>query len=66
VWNGQDGFIGIREKFGNRYLFTELHWDAHSVHGTVTNAVDTGIDIPCEIGDERELFKFLDGLKENK
>jgi hypothetical protein len=22
------GFIGIREKFGSRYLFTEYHWDS--------------------------------------
>jgi hypothetical protein len=23
----QQGFIGVREKFGSRYLFTEMHWE---------------------------------------
>lgn len=28
VWNpGTHGFIGIREKFGDHFLFTEYHWD---------------------------------------
>jgi hypothetical protein len=29
------GFVGIREKFGNRYLFTEFHWDTGAPFGTV-------------------------------
>jgi hypothetical protein len=29
------GFIGIREKAGNRYLFEEYHWDKGPPHGTV-------------------------------
>lgn len=29
------GFIGIREKFGSKYLFTEYHWDAGEPYGTV-------------------------------
>jgi hypothetical protein len=28
IFDGQGGFIGIRTKFGERYLFTEYHWDA--------------------------------------
>ena len=35
VFDGSRGFIGIREKFGSRYLFTELHWDASETYGTV-------------------------------
>lgn len=31
-----NGFIGIRTKFGSRYLFTEYHWDNGPPHGTVT------------------------------
>lgn len=27
VWNGESGFIGIREKFHSIYLFTEYHAD---------------------------------------
>lgn len=35
VWDEKaQGFIGLREKFGSRYLFTELHWDAHEFYGT--------------------------------
>lgn len=29
------GFIGIREKFGRYYLFTEYHWDTGAPFGTV-------------------------------
>ena len=36
VFNSKDnGFIGIREKFGNQYLFTEFHWDTGAPYGTV-------------------------------
>lgn len=31
----RSGFIGIREKFGSEYLFTEYHWDTGSPFGTV-------------------------------
>ena len=39
VWNGKEspwaGFIGIREKFGSEYLFTEYHCDTGAPHGTL-------------------------------
>ena len=35
VYNGNGGFIGIREKFGDRFLFTEEHWDTAEPFGTV-------------------------------
>lgn len=35
AWNpATQGFIGVREKFRNRYLFTEYHWDTGAPHGT--------------------------------
>ncbi len=46
VYNGDGGFTGIRVKFGNSSLDTELHFDANDAHGTVCAAEDTGIDIP--------------------
>lgn len=49
VWDGDKGFIGIRTKFGSRFLFTELHWDADQNFGTVAHAVDIGLDIPENI-----------------
>ena len=30
-----NGFIGIREKFKHKYLFTEYHWDTGAPFGTV-------------------------------
>lgn len=35
VYDGNQGFIGIRTKFGNRYLSTEYHYDQGAPHGTV-------------------------------
>lgn len=47
VWSSNNGgFIGIREKFGSRFLDTEYHWDVSEYHGTVAEAIDTGIDVP--------------------
>lgn len=35
AWNPvTKGFIGVREKFGRRYLFTEYHWDTGAPFGT--------------------------------
>jgi hypothetical protein len=36
VFDGKGGFIGIREKLGARYLFTEYHEDTGPPYGTVT------------------------------
>lgn len=49
VWDGDKGFIGIRTKFGSRFLFTELHWDVDQNYGTVSHAIDTGLDVPNNI-----------------
>ena len=36
VYNAESsGFIGIREKLGSTFLFTELHWDEDPMFGTV-------------------------------
>lgn len=35
VYAGNGGFVGIREKFGDRYLFTEYHWDCGPPYGTL-------------------------------
>lgn len=34
VWDGGTGFIGIREKFHDEYLFKEFHWEQGSPYGT--------------------------------
>lgn len=35
VYKGNGGFIGIREKFGHKYLFTEYHHEMGPPFGTV-------------------------------
>lgn len=35
LFDGEKGFIGIRTKFGDRYLFTEYHHDSGAPFGTV-------------------------------
>ena len=77
VYDGKNGFIGIRTKFGSRYLFTELHLDADESFGTVKAMEDTGTDVPDDIEvvenyflddktfeHNKALFEFLDRFKE--
>lgn len=63
VWNPETrGFIGIREKFGSKYLFTEFHYDADPHVGTVNAAEPMDIhigDIPLTDWNNQELFDFL-------
>lgn len=49
VYDGKQGFIGVRHKIGSNFLFTEYHWDQGPPHGTVLGVVDTGIDLPGHI-----------------
>ena len=42
VFDGDRGFVGVREKFNSRYLFTEFHWDTGPPHGTVKPLEDLG------------------------
>jgi hypothetical protein len=49
VYDGKEGFIGIRSKFASRFLFTEYHWDQGPPFGTVHTAIDTGVDLPPHI-----------------
>lgn len=51
VYDGDEGFVGIREKFGDLFLFTEFHYDQGPPFGTVTPIVDMG---ECPIKDLRE------------
>lgn len=51
VFDGDEGFIGIRYKFGDVFLFTEYHWDTehYRLHGTVRPLEQVGVvpeDIP--------------------
>src|SRR5579859_7846431 len=58
VFDGQSGFIGIREKFGYEYLFTEYHWDSSPSFGTVRPYEKLGmLDELCENGAELQLIE---------
>jgi hypothetical protein len=58
--NGE--FIGVREKFGDLFLFSEEHWDMGAPHGTVKPKEKMG-DLPNEISitdrNRTALFDFL-------
>ena len=61
VYNEQTkGFIGIRNKFGDDYLFTEYHYDiGPSFGGTVFPKKELG-----KIPDDLELKETLDTIDE--
>lgn len=50
AWNAEkNGFIGIREKFGDEYLFTEYEHDSDPHFGTARAMEDMGVDVPPEV-----------------
>lgn len=54
VFNNQtNGFVGIREKLGNLYLFTEYHWDTGEPHGTASPKEALEV---CPVDDLREVI----------
>ncbi len=57
VYDGEQGFIGIREKFGSLYLDTEYHWETGAPHGTASPEADLGLDVPADI----QLLDLLPG-----
>lgn len=61
VFDGKTGFIGIREKFGDLFLFTEYHHETGAPFGTVFGVIDTGIDLPEDIRCE-DRGPTIDGL----
>lgn len=64
VFDGNTGFIGIREKFGSRFLDMEHHWDI-GAHGTVSGLADREVDIPSDIEinlESEKLFDFINNI----
>lgn len=58
VYDGNKGFIGIREKFNDRYLFTEYHHDTGAPYGTV-KPFELICELPKEIDcNERQIHKY--------
>ena len=59
VWDGGKGFIGIRCKFGSRFLEREIHWDLDENYGTAQaldelGAIPESIPLEISIGTECE------------
>ena len=56
IYDGNKGFIGIRTKFGDRYLFTEFHWDQGEPYGTACpleeyqDCLPEGIELTTTLG----------------
>lgn len=61
-WPEAKGFIGIRTKFGDRYLFTEFHHDADPHMGTVNQMEFLGFVFKGTMSDtsNRALFRMLE------
>ena len=50
AWSAErQGFIGIREKFGSHYLFTEYEHTASATFGTAWAMDDLGVDVPTVV-----------------
>lgn len=68
VWNAErKAFIGVRTKWGSRYLFPEYEWDSGGSLGTAwaRNPLE-GVELPDGVGiDDRDekLFEFLDPIE---
>jgi len=57
VWNGKDGFVGIRSKFGQRFLDMEIHWDLSETFGTAQaleplGSIPDSISLDISLGTE--------------
>lgn len=64
VWDEKKkGFVGIREKFGSRFLFMEIHWDADKHFGTAKPLEELE---ECPISDKRESIGTICGQCEEK
>lgn len=63
------GFIGIREKFDDKFLFTEYHADSGGQFGTVRPKEKLCkcpffIDDDVEYKNDKEVFKWLEPYEE--
>lgn len=57
VFNAETkGFVGLRSKWGDEYLFTEYHWDTGAPHGTAKPRKEIE---ECPIKDLRERFDTI-------
>lgn len=61
-----NGFKGIREKFGSRFIDEEIHWDADAAYGTVKpveelpEILPEDIELVADTADNKRLFDWLE------
>lgn len=68
LFDGKEGFIGIREKFGDKFLFKEYHWNNKDNDGTVKpirEIAEFG-EYCHECGDDMKLFDFLEKIEKEQ
>jgi hypothetical protein len=67
VYAGEGIFVGVREKFGDRFLDREYHYDTSRQFGTVEGMEPTNYTFECpdsiEDLNHKDLFEFLEDLK---
>jgi len=64
VYDGDEGFIGIRQKFGDFFLFTEYHYDQGAPFGTAKPLKEvTQLPEGITIDSDFELFTWLQQLE---
>lgn len=54
----RQGFTGVREKFGDRYLFMEYHWDTGGSYGTAKPYKALDLYLPEDVPNESTLGLF--------
>jgi hypothetical protein len=62
IFDGETGFIGIRYKFGDSFLFTEYHWDTGPPYGTAKPREDICV-LPEKIKPVETLCTYCDICK---
>ena len=75
VWNGKDGFIGIRTKFGRRFLDMEIHWGLSKTFGTaqaleslgtISESISLDISLGTECGNCHKPVNYVKRHAEQK
>lgn len=75
VWNGKDGFVGIRTKFGQRFLDIEIHWGLSKTFGTaqaleslgtIPESISLNINLGIECGNCHTPVKYIKPHAEQK
>jgi len=68
VWNGKNSFIGIRTKFGLRFLDMEIHWGlsktfgtalALETMGTILESISLNISLGTECGNCHKSLNYI-------